>query len=203
MREHLFAMLILASWAQVKGDERAVRQPPARGAVVNVMVGGDNQRLQQITVSMPAPPAPASEDDDEPPAPPIRRININAAVVDRENFDRWLFADERTQKERWRHLEEILDAKILLADLEPKLTLTVEQRAKLRVAGRGDIKRFFDQVEDRRREFEMDRQNFKNGLAALRRLDSLSRVYQAGPFGDGSLFAKTLHRISDDQKAGR
>jgi hypothetical protein len=80
--------------------------------------------------------------------------------------------------------------------------LTEADRAKLRVAGRGDIKRFFDQVEDRRRDFEVDRRPFKTGLVALRRLEPLSRLYQDGPFGDSSLFAKTLRKINDDRKAG-
>ena len=82
------------------------------------------------------------------PVRPHRGVDFTAMAVARENFDRWLFADERTGEERRRHLEDILDAKILLADLEHKLTLTVQQRSKLRVAGRGDIKRFFDKVED-------------------------------------------------------
>jgi hypothetical protein len=31
----------------------------------------------------------------------------------------------------------------------------------------------------------------------LRRLDDLSQIYQKGPFGFGSLFAKTLQRMND------
>ena len=124
-------------------------------------------------------------------------------AVARENFDRWLFADERTQGERRRHLEEILDAKILLADLEHKLTLTAQQRSKLRVAGRGDIKRFFDKVEDARGKFEKDRQHFRRGLTALQGLDPLTQLYKDAPFGEGSLFTKTLRKIEDEQNAGR
>ena len=81
--------------------------------------------------------------------------------------------------------------------------LTDSQRTKLRLAGRGDIKCLFDQVEDRRRDFEKDGHNFRAGLAALQRLDPLTQVYREGPFGDGSLFSKTLFKINDDQKAGR
>jgi hypothetical protein len=81
--------------------------------------------------------------------------------------------------------------------------LTRAQRAKLLLAGRGDIKRFFDQVEDRRREFETERRVYRNGLAALNRLEPYRQVFEDGPFGDGSLFAKTLQRIHDEQVAGR
>ena len=118
-----------------------------------------------------------------------------------ENFDRWLFADERSGEEhRRRHLDDILRARIEAAARGHKLT--DPQRAKLRIAGRGDIKRFFDQVEEKRSAFEADRRNINTGLAALRRLDSLSEIYRRGPFGDGSLFAKTLQKIDDDRKAG-
>jgi hypothetical protein len=118
-----------------------------------------------------------------------------------ENLDRWQFADEASERTRQRHVEDILRAKIEAA--ARKHRLDARQRAKLRVAGRGDIKRFFDQVEDRRRDFEKERRSFRSGLAALRRLDPLTPIYQQGPFGDDSLFAKTLHRINEDQKAGR
>jgi hypothetical protein len=153
---------------------------------------------------MPAPPAPADKDDDRKPAgqalPPPIRFNMMTAVVERQNFDRWLFADERSKGARQRHLDDIFRDKVEAA--ARAYHLTEPQQAKLRLAGRGDIKRFFDQVGDRRSVFEVDRQSFRTGLAALPRLDPLSQLYQDGPFGDGSLFAKTLHRINEDQKAG-
>ena len=121
-------------------------------------------------------------------------------MVERENFERWLFADEQTEGARQSHLDDLLRAKIENAYREHNLTWP--QRAKLQLAGRGDIKRFFDQVADKRNAFEIERKTFDTGLAALRRLDPLVQIYQQGPFGDGSLFAKTLHRITDDQKAG-
>jgi hypothetical protein len=155
-----------------------------------------------ITLEMPARSAPADAAIPQPVRPP-RGVDFRAMAVARENFDRWLFVDERTQEERRRHLEEILDAKIWLAHLEHKLTLTAQQQSKLRVAGRGDIKRFFDKVEVARGHFEKDRQHLRSGLTALQHLDPLAQLYKDGPFGEGSLFAKTLRKIEDEQKAGR
>jgi hypothetical protein len=77
--------------------------------------------------------------------------------------------------------------------------LAEPQWAKLRIAGKGDIKRFFDHVDDKRVFFEIDRMSLKTGRGALRRLEPLSDVYDEGPFGDGSLFAKTLRRIQDER----
>jgi hypothetical protein len=81
--------------------------------------------------------------------------------------------------------------------------LTERYRLKLRIAERGDIKRFFDQVETQKHAFEIARRRFKTGVAALRGLDSLSRLDQEGPFGDGSLFSKTLQKIKKDEGDGR
>ena len=68
------------------------------------------------------------------------RVNIQAAVVERENFDNWLFADEPTEEARSRHLDRILRARVEAAAREHMLTDA--ERAKLRLAGKGDIKRF-------------------------------------------------------------
>jgi hypothetical protein len=58
-------------------------------------------------------------------------------------------------------------------------------------------------VEERRAEFEKERKTFQAGFAALRRLEPLSKVYQEGPFGDGSLYAKTLRKIRDGRDSDR
>jgi hypothetical protein len=69
--------------------------------------------------------------------------------------------------------------------------------------GKGDIKRFFDQVEDHRARFEIARRSFQTGLAALQRLEDLSQTFRTGPFGEGSLFARALRKIEDDRGTGR
>jgi hypothetical protein len=171
--------------------------------VVRVMIGdnrlGGNRQVREIALEIPAPPAPAEEDDEPRPAKLAVRLNINTAVVGRENFDRWLYG-EPSEGRPQRHLNDILLTKVRTAAREHDLTDA--QRAKLHLAGKGDIKRFFDRVEDRRRGFEKDRQRFQTGLAALQGLDDLSRIYEGGPFDGGSLFAKTLQKIMDDRRAG-
>jgi hypothetical protein len=201
MDPRLFAMLMFVSWTQQGGGDRPRPEPRADVRIFHLRVRvGDELQDRQLALAMPAPSAPVDEDDDRQHAQPIGGFNIRTAVVERENFDRWLFADGRCGEERWRHLEAILRARVEAEAREHKLT--DPQRAKLRTAGRGDIKRFFDQVEQKRSAFEADRRNVNAGLAALRRLDSLSEIYRRGPFGDGSLFAKTLQKIDDDRKAG-
>jgi hypothetical protein len=199
---HLVTLLVLTFSAQVKKEPRPIPAPPLASNVVHVRFA-TNGGVHTISLVQPAPPTPADEEGEQPPLPlaalPMR-FNLNTMVVERENFDRWLFADERTEGERWTHLDEILEAKVGVAGKEHKLT--DRQRAKLKLAGRGDIKRFFDRVEENRIDFEVQRQTYRTGRAALLRLDPLLQVYREGPFGDGSLFAKTLRRINDDQKDG-
>jgi hypothetical protein len=206
MTYQLIASLLLASWAQQGGDRRPFPEAPRHRRVVGVAVRdnrlGGNRGIREITVAAPAPAVPADEDDDEQPTRlVVERLNIAVMEVERENFDRWLFDDGRPEGERQGHLEAILQSTIERAARAHRLTEA--QRAKLRLAGRGDIKRFFDQVEERRSAFEIDRRSFRTGHAALQRLGDLSQIYHEGPFGNGSLFVKTLRRINDDRRAGR
>jgi hypothetical protein len=84
--------------------------------------------------------------------------------------------------------------------------LTEVQRQKLRLAGRGDIKRFFDSVEEQRRqilmidEHALDRKRVDEIAQATRQL---RHVLDLGPFEDGSLFDKTVHRTLTPRQAGR
>ncbi len=194
-------MLLLSSPAQVNGERRPIPEPPRDRIEVGVQVlSSGGRQVRRIIISMPAPPAPADEEEDQRPARPALHFNLNSAVLEPENFDRWLFDDDRDQGDRQRHLDGILRAKVAATAREHRLTDV--QRAKLRLAGSGDIKRFFDVVRDRRRSFETDRQSFRTGRAALNRLESLTQLYQEGPFGDGSLFAKTLRKINDEHEVG-
>ncbi len=198
MQSQLVAMLILTSSTQLRGDERPQREPPPVRSVTTIRfrgaVGGE---AHELTLEMPA----QADDDDQPPARPVMRVALINAMLERENFDRWLFPHDQSQYAHDEHLKDMLDAKIDLVARANKLT--GPQRSKLRLAGRGDIKRFFDEVEIRREEFEIHRKTFNSGLAALRRLDDLSPTYRVGPFGAGSLFAKTLQKINNDRNTGR
>jgi hypothetical protein len=184
MHETLLAMLILSSCFQEQGDEGPTFEPPSVKRVIAIRTAFDD-KVSEITIEL--------------AAPAVRANALTTAVVCRENFDRWVFDDMAPDKERWTHLDKLLSVRINDAARTHKLT--DRQQAKLRLAGKGDIKRFFDQVEDARNDFELNRVGFKNGLAALRRLKPLSKVYDLGPFDDGSLFVKTLHKIDNDQAA--
>jgi hypothetical protein len=201
---HLVTLLVLTTSAQAKEERRPIFVPPPASQIVNMRVKtAANAGFRSISLLLPAPPAFADEEGEQLPAPPVpipMRLDLDTMTVERANFDRWLFADEQSESEHWKHLDKMLRAKVEDAGQEHKLTF--RQRAKLRLAGRGDIKRFFDRVEESRIDFEAQRQSFRTGHPALLRLEPLARNYNVGPFGDGSLFAKTFRKINDDPKAG-
>jgi hypothetical protein len=165
MLSQMVAMLILSSSAQGRGDQRLdLRRPPAPARNVTTVHIRAWEKTRELTLEMPAQDAPDGEADDQPAAMPVMRFDFRLAVLQADNFDRWLFDNELSEQARQEYLKAILDSRISAAARAHKLT--DPQRAKLRLAGRGDIKRFFDDVQKRRDAFEIDRRSF---IPALRR----------------------------------
>ncbi len=200
MSAHVVAMLVVMAAVAQRGQVRRPPVAPPGGTVISVVTIFEGERKRHyVTISMQEAKR-AEEDDAEAPPRPVQHINLQNAVIERDTFDRWVFDDEKTTKEHWQHLEEVLDEKIR-SDAVGR-TLTRAQRARLRVAGLGDIKRFFDRVEDERSQFEKERQTWRTGIAALRRLDPLAKVYSETPFDAGSLYSKMIRRVDAESAAG-
>ena len=147
-------------------------------------------------------PAPVEDDELNPPEvpPPAQPVlNVHNAILGRENFDRWLFGDDFGEGRRRPFLYGRLVVRVDLAAQE--LRLTVPQKEKLRLSGVGDIKRFFDRVEEMRQDFELARRDLTAGRRVLTQLLTLSDEFRLGPFGDDSLFAKTLRKMENDSLA--
>jgi hypothetical protein len=93
-----------------------------------------------------------------------------------------------------------LDLSLLLRidDLERTCGISEAQKQKLRLAGRGDIKRFFDKVEEVKRKFQQGK-NAPNANI-WQEIQPLQVELNTGLFGDDSLYAKTIRRtLSHDQ----
>jgi hypothetical protein len=135
-----------------------------------------------------------AQDDNEPsddaPAPPARRIYES-------EFDGYIFRASATEG---RHqLDDQLTWRI--QDVDRLCLLTDAQKAKLRLAGRGDIKRFFNRVDERRMEFKLVRNDqAKLVMFLLQRVRPLRLEFNTELFGEGSIFAKTLVRILNEQQ---
>jgi hypothetical protein len=96
-----------------------------------------------------------------------------------------------------------------LAALLQQAVDDLSQKQKLQLAGRGDIKRLFDRIEESRRGIQAHVIHDVAGMQALclelsRALTPLRKSLKTGPLGEGSLFARTLNRaLTADQIAAR
>lgn len=140
------------------------------------------------------------DDDEEPPddeeAPPDRPRNVLAP----ENFDFRIFNELISDEARRARMEEALD---LLIDRAAAVHgLKAAERTRLRLAGRGDIKHFFDRLAEARRAFDRVRRDAGAGLDFLNQI-RLQDPGSFGAFGDDSLFAKTLARTLRDRRPAR
>jgi hypothetical protein len=94
-----------------------------------------------------------------------------------------------------------------VASIDRICQLTDAQKQRLELAGRGDIKRFFDRIDSLQPPFQghgvLDDKEFREWSSRLSvEAIMLRRILKAGVFEDGSLFAKTLKTtLSADQAA--
>ncbi len=139
----------------------------------------------------------AADDDVEPPAKPVQAdLDI---VVDESIIDQWIFQEPRArrgfaQAGNATTGRALIDAqlKALLDDVSQVCQLNAAQRQRLTLAARGDVKRFFDQVEKIRQEF-LTVANDQDRLQRVRQeCSSLQKQLSRGLFGDASLFSKTF-----------
>jgi hypothetical protein len=173
----------------------------ARPATTEVRFADDDRSIMIELPVQQAPEVQAEFEDAPPPPPPVARgMNLKNAVVTRENFDRWVFG-VTSEKARLHKLDRILFWTV--ENVAWQNTMTEQERAKLTLAGKGDIKRLLDRIEAERQDFEEARMNLTTGRQALQRLKPLSVEVEKGPFGDDSLFAKVARKIESDRKKAR
>ena len=68
---------------------------------------------------------------------------------------------------------------------------------ELELASRGDIKRFFDKVEVKRKAFQLVRNDQQKFGEFYQQIQPLQQTFNQGLFGDDSLFAKTVKKTLD------
>ena len=90
-----------------------------------------------------------------------------------------------------------------LEDLQKVCKVSDAQKEKLRLAGRGDINRFLEEVEVKRKKFEEVRRDQNKFGQFYQQIQPLRATFQAGLFADGSFFAKALKRNLDGAEAAR
>ncbi|WP_435020073.1 hypothetical protein TA3x_001631 [Tundrisphaera sp. TA3] len=148
-----------------------------------------------------APAARGQDLDDPEPAPAAAGAGMNNGfILSENNFYMWVYGSNQlvdgTGPDRYAaRLASLLQ--ISLDDIDRSCHLTEAQKAKLALAGRGDIKHFQDRVLVAKRFFDQFKAD-QNKIGEIHQETvPLAALIQNGLFGDGSFFAKAIRTTLD------
>jgi Na+-transporting methylmalonyl-CoA/oxaloacetate decarboxylase gamma subunit len=133
-------------------------------------------------------------------APQAQAVIVQNQWTD-ENFDQWVFQQDRNASGARRRLEGLLTLHIESIDRECKLTEA--QKRKLQLAGRGDLKRFFDEYEAVKRLFQSIRDDENQVNQIWQAINPLQMAKMAGLFHEDSLFYKSLQNTLTSEQFSR
>jgi hypothetical protein len=121
-------------------------------------------------------------------------------VMADENFEQWIFREFQNAAGARGRLDALLTLNI--ETVAQSCGLTEPQRQKLWLAGRGDIKRFFDRVDELRRKFQLVKTDQNRIQELFREVQPFHATFSAGPFGESSIFFKALkNTLTSEQTA--
>jgi hypothetical protein len=158
-----------------------------------------------VVVVAGAGPLGADDDDDlaeirPEPARAQMAVQNQRFQIDESNIDRWVYGNESRGG----------DFLFLAAGLKQKIDeigkvceLSQMQKAKLSLAGKGDIQRFVSRVDDLRSKCQIGAVTQEQFRALVQSAQSLHAEYQQGLFENGSLFRKTLVSSLRPEQAAR
>jgi hypothetical protein len=130
--------------------------------------------------------------DDEPVAP--QRLFMEEA-----QFEQWIYGGRPNAAEGRKYLETQLDLRI--QTLDRVCTLTKQQKEKLLLAGRGDIKHLFDRAAVVKKNFQTIKNDQNKFHEIVLEVQPLQLAFQKGAFGSDSLLSKTLKRTLNETQA--
>jgi hypothetical protein len=149
------------------------------------------QQEAQRNGGMMAPPRDPGAD--APAAVPI--------IPAEDSFEDWAFGGAEGARRFRQQLDKLLAKK--LREVEQIFQLTEPQRQKLKLAGKGDLQRLLDLIEEAHREFEQARTEASRLAELQKQLRLVEMRIAEGPFEMGSLFSKTLRKLYDADQLRR
>lgn len=123
-------------------------------------------------------------------AQPVREIQINEQTI-----MSWIFNNRQSTDKVREELEEIIQTRIDL--IVAACDLSPEQRAKLELAGAGDIHRFFNEYAALRRTIRMGNVSIEEYQEINQKVQPVRQKYSAGLHSRESLFAKAVPYVLD------
>jgi hypothetical protein len=120
-----------------------------------------------------------------------------AFVLSDSQFDQWVFGGNGN----YRAGRSSLDTQLSLHvdEVARVCRLTALQKKKLLLAGHGDIKRFFEKVEEKRKKFDTLKTDRNKVNEIYQELLPLQQMVRSGLFSHGSFYAKTLKTVLTDE----
>ncbi len=188
----------------VRAATVAGAQVKIQGAQAHVVSIGDGEAVLYVEA--------VSVGDDADDAQAQAKVPLFAQQfrIAKTSYDEMLYGKGNDAAEVRRRLEVQLRSKI--AEIDRVCALTPAQAEKLRLAGRGDIHRFFERAEAIRLKIdaasEWDAADLRTLMQRVVPLISDSRALREEAlvvsfFGTGSLFAKALHKVLTPDQAAR
>jgi hypothetical protein len=134
------------------------------------------------------------------PVPDARNGAVVFRVSDRQ-VDRWVFANDGDVDSARRLTESRLRSRIVYID--HLCGLSPDQSKKLEVAGRGDIKRFFDRVREKRNQIHLNAKQPAEVIEAINEMQRMGGNYKSTLFNDQSMFGKVLGMTLNPEQRAR
>ncbi len=171
----------------------------ARRPVLMTISDGDVQVLLELQAAEADPESDRNEPE-EGAAPAVRKFQIASASA-----GQLLYGNGKDEAAARRQLERLLRQKIV--DIDQVRALTKTQVEKLKLAGHGDIHRFFEQARAMQARIAAannvgdDLQELQNRVLVLcQETRPLRETLATGPFGKGSLFKKMADRFQAENR---
>ncbi len=183
-------------------------RPLAVSLALAFLATGPGLRAQnQVVGDVPLPPLPAEVIDDLGPQPvQMFARPVQVFEVASNQFDTWVFGNNARPRragapQEWPN--SLIESQLSLRvdEIDRICKVRPDQRAKLLLAGRGDVKRFMDRVDEKRKKFEEVRKDRNKFGLFHQELQPLRLAFSGGLFGTGSLLEKTLRRTLDEEQA--
>lgn len=135
-------------------------------------------------------------EDEEDEVVPMQQFGF---VMPEENFEQWIFQRHGNAAQARVALKSTLQMQIDAVDRDCQLTDAQKQR--LLLAGKGDMSRFFDRVEQVRKKFRAVKNDQQKFNEIWQHIQPLQMEIQSGLFGVDSLFHRSIRPCLDTEQA--
>jgi hypothetical protein len=157
--------------------------------------------LAFAAIARPASAQEPAEPEDAVPARALGRVNVAPEGADLgDNIEQWVFGNRGAAKVRERFQAALTQD---INRFDQKYSLTPAQKKKLELAGRQDMKRFFDRVEDAKSEYRRTNGDWNQVGNRIFELQGITNQPHTELFGDGSMLAKTLKKTLTPEQVAR